>query len=150
MMLSVRRATLSLSKEKEGSIMILITGATGTIGRPLIEVLGTAGADIRAVTRKGQAAGLPDGVEVVAGDPSRPDTIAPFLEGITGLFLHPRTVGDAAVGELLALAREQGVKRVVVLSAINVDDDPALQPSRYNGDRNKEVEDAAVASGLDG
>src|SRR6266511_4399616 len=149
MMLSVSRATLSLNKEKEGSIMILITGATGTIGRPLIELLGTAGADIRAVTRNPQAAGLPDGVEVVAGDPSRPDTIAAALRGVTALFLHPRAVGDAAASELLALAQEQGVKRAVVLSAINVDDDPALQPSRYNGDRNKEVEDAVIRSGLE-
>ena len=38
---------------------------------------------------------------------------------------------------------------MVALSAINVDDDLDKQPSRYNGDRNKEVEDAAVASGLE-
>jgi uncharacterized protein YbjT (DUF2867 family) len=86
--------------------MILITGATGTIGRPLIDLLVREGADIRAVTRKGQAAGLPAHVEVVAGDPSRPDTIAAALRGVSALFLHPRAVGDAAVGELLALARE--------------------------------------------
>jgi len=115
--------------------MILVTGATGTIGRPLIEVLSTAGVDIRAVTRKGQAAGLPAHVEVVAGDPSRPDTITPALRGVTALFLHPRAVGDAAF-ELLALAREQGVKRVVALSAINIDDPLDQQPSRYNGDHN--------------
>src|SRR5438093_101748 len=128
--------------------MILVTGATGTIGRPLIEVLSTAGADIRAVTRNPQATGLPAHVEVVAGDPSRPETIAPFLEGVTALFLHPRAVADAAF-ELLALAREQGVKRVVALSAMNVDDPLDEQPSRYQGDRNKEAEDAAVASGLE-
>jgi uncharacterized protein YbjT (DUF2867 family) len=128
--------------------MILVTGATGTIGRPLIDLLAGEGAEVLAVTRNPQAAGLPADVEVVEGDPSRPDAIAPFLEGVTALFLHPRAVGEAAAGELLALAQEQGVKRVVVLSAINVDDDLAEQPSRYNGDRNKEVEDAAVGSGL--
>jgi uncharacterized protein YbjT (DUF2867 family) len=48
----------------------------------------------------------------------------------------------------VARARERGVKRVVALPAMNVDDDPAEQPSRYQGDRNKEAEDAAVASGL--
>jgi uncharacterized protein YbjT (DUF2867 family) len=131
-----------------GSHTILVTGATGTIGRPLIDVLVGEGARVRAVTRNPQAAGLPAEVEVVEGDPSRPDMIAPLLEGVTALFLHPRAVGEAA-GELLALARERGVKRVVVLSAINVDDDLAEQPSRYNGDRNKEVEAAAVGSGLE-
>jgi uncharacterized protein YbjT (DUF2867 family) len=127
--------------------MLLVTGATGTIGRPLVELLLGEGAKVRAVTRNPPAAGLPADVEVVAGDPSRPDTIAPFLEGVTALFLHPRAVGTPAV-DLLALARERGVQRVVALSAMNVDDDPAEQPSRYNGDRNKEVEDAAVGSGL--
>ena len=127
--------------------MLLVTGATGTIGRPLIDALLNQGAKVRAITRNPQAAGLPAEVEVVEGDLSRPDTIAPFLEGVTALFLHPRAVGTAA-GELLALAREQGVQRVVALSAINVDDPLDQQPSRYNGDRNKEVEDAAVASGL--
>jgi uncharacterized protein YbjT (DUF2867 family) len=106
------------------------------------------GADIRAVTRNPLAAGLPAHVEVVEGDPSRPDTVAPFLEGVTALFLHPRTVGTPAV-ELLALAPEQGMKRVVTLSAMNVDDNLDEQPCRYRGDRNKEVEDAAAGSGLE-
>jgi uncharacterized protein YbjT (DUF2867 family) len=127
--------------------MLLVTGATGTIGRPLIDVLVNEGVKVRAVTRGPQAAGLPAGVEVVEGDLSRPDTIASFLEGVTGLFLHPRAVGPAA-GELLALARQRGVQRVVALSATNVDDPLDQQPSRHRGDRNKEVEDAAVASGL--
>jgi uncharacterized protein YbjT (DUF2867 family) len=128
--------------------MLLVTGATGTIGRPLVDLLAGEGAEVRAVTRDPQAAGLPAHVEVVKGDPSRPDTIAPLLEGVTALFLHPRAVGTPAV-ELLALAREQGVKRVVTLSAMNVDDDLDEQPSRFRGDRNKEVEDAAVGSGLE-
>jgi uncharacterized protein YbjT (DUF2867 family) len=127
--------------------MILVTGATGTIGRPLIDVLINEGVKVRAVTRDPRADGLPAGVEVATGDLSRPDTIAPLLEGVTALFLHPRAVGLAA-GELLTLARERGVQRVVALSAMNVDDPLEEQPSRFNGDRNREVEDAAVASGL--
>ena len=127
--------------------MLLVTGATGTIGRPLIDALLNEDVKVRAVTHDSQPANLPAGVEVVEGDLARPDTIAPFLEGVTALFLHPRAVGLAA-GELLGLARERGVRRVVALSATNVDDPLDQQPSRYNGDRNKEVEDAAVASGL--
>jgi uncharacterized protein YbjT (DUF2867 family) len=128
--------------------MLVVTGATGTIGRPLVDVLVAQGAEVRAITRSPLAAGLPAGVDVVEGDPSRPDTVAPFLEGVTALFLHPRAVGTSAV-ELLALARDREVRRVVALSAMNVDDDLDEQPSRYRGDRNKEVEDAAVGSGLE-
>jgi uncharacterized protein YbjT (DUF2867 family) len=128
--------------------MLLVTGATGTIGRPLIDVLLNQGAKVRAVIRDPQTANLPAEVELVQGDLARPDPIAPFLDGVTALFLHPRAVGLAA-GELAALARQRGVERVVALSATNVDDPLDQQPSRYNGDRNKEVEDAAVASGLE-
>jgi uncharacterized protein YbjT (DUF2867 family) len=127
---------------------ILISGATGAVGRPLIDLLSAAGADIRAVTRNPQAANLPTGVEVVEGDPSQPATIADALRGVTALFLNPRAIGKAA-DELLRLAREQGVKRVVAMSALNVDFDLARQPSRLHGEYNKEVEAAAVASGLE-
>src|SRR4030095_17244102 len=70
------------------------------------------------------AADLPAEVEVVEGDLSRPESIASALTGVTGLFIHPRAVGNA-IGELLKVARERGVKRVVTLSAMNVDDDLA-------------------------
>jgi uncharacterized protein YbjT (DUF2867 family) len=90
---------------------------------------------------------LPAGVECVTADLARPESLAGALDGVSVLFVHPRAVGDSA-GKLLAMAAEHGVRRVVVLSAINVDDDPAYQPSRANGDRNKEVEDAVTGSGL--
>nr|WP_203453412.1 NAD(P)H-binding protein [Jiangella aurantiaca] len=125
-----------------------MTGATGTVGRPLVDLLRVAGAHVRAVSRDAAAAGLPAGVEVVDGDPARPDTVAEALDGVTSLFLHPRAVGDAAA-ELADLARRRGVRRIVALSATNVDDDPSEQPSRYAGDRNREAEDAAAGSGLE-
>jgi uncharacterized protein YbjT (DUF2867 family) len=128
--------------------MILVTGATGTVGRPLVELLAAERVAVRAVTRHPAAAGLPAGVEVVEGDPSRPTTIVPFLKDASGLFVNPRSVGPAA-GELLALARERCLERVVTLSAINVEDPLGEQPSRFNGDRNKEVEDAVTGSGVE-
>lgn len=128
--------------------MILVTGATGVVGRPLLDLLTAAGAEVRAVTRTPYAAGLPAGVDVVQGDPAHPATLAPALRGVTGLFLNPRALGTAA-GELLRLARDQGVRRVVALSALNVDFELARQPSRLRGEYNKEVEAAAVASGLE-
>ena len=129
--------------------MILVTGATGTIGRPLVHLLSSAGERVRALARYigTQPDASPSGLEVFLGDLSRPQTIAAALHGVTALFVHPRAVGQAAP-TLLALAGEYGVKRVAVLSALNVDDDPARQPSRANGDRNKEVEDAVTDSGM--
>jgi uncharacterized protein YbjT (DUF2867 family) len=131
----------------EGLIMILVTGATGIVGRPLIDLLLGEGAEVCAVTRDAQAAGLPAEVRVVEGNPSRPDTIAGSLAGVATVFLHPRAV-RAGAGELLALARERGARRVVALSSINVDDELDSQPSRHQGDLNKEADEAAAASGL--
>jgi len=128
--------------------MILVTGATGNVGRVLVHLLDDAGAAVRAVSRSPHAAGLPARVDVVGSDPARPETVIDAFGGVSAIFLNPRAVGGAAPG-LLALAAEHGVKQVVVLSAINAEDDPARQPSRYRGDRNKETEDAAIASGLE-
>jgi uncharacterized protein YbjT (DUF2867 family) len=129
--------------------VILVTGATGTIGRPLVHLLSSAGEQVRALARHigTQLDGSAPGVEVVRGDLSRPETIATVLHGVTSLFVHPRAVGPAAP-TLLGLAAEHGVKHVAVLAALNVDDDPVRQPSRFNGDRNKEVEEAVTGSGL--
>ncbi|MFE3450057.1 NAD(P)H-binding protein [Nonomuraea sp. NPDC059194] len=132
--------------------MILVIGATGTIGRPLIDLLAGANTKVRAVTRTTAPAVLPATVpatvEVVIGEPSRPSTLAGHLDGVTALFLHPRAVSEAAA-ELVALAKKHGVRRVVALSAINIDEPLDHQPSRFRGDRNKEAEEAAVASGLE-
>ncbi|MGY2093569.1 NAD(P)H-binding protein [Nocardia gipuzkoensis] len=119
----------------------MVTGATGTIGRPLIDTLVAAGRQVRAVSRR-PVADLPEGVEVVS-----PDAVEVAMPGVESLFVHPRATKDH-IGELLKLAAVCGVDRVVVMSAINADDEPAHQPSRYNGDRNSEVERAVVASGL--
>lgn len=126
----------------------MVTGATGNVGREVVNLLIEEGEKVVAVTRDPGTAVLPTDVEVVEGDPSRPGTLASSLRGVTGFFINPRAVGDAAV-ELLALAREQGVKRVVAMSALNVDFDLARQPSRLRGVYNKEVEAAAVRSGLE-
>jgi uncharacterized protein YbjT (DUF2867 family) len=112
--------------------MILVTGASGTVGRPLVELLVAAGVKVRAVARN--PAGLPGIVEVVD---------KPVLEGVTGLFANPRAVDE----RLVEAAKAAGVTRMVALSAVNVDD--ADQPSRSRGDRNREVERAVTASGVD-
>lgn len=114
---------------------ILVTGATGLVGRLVVEELVGRGVSVRAATRRPAAADLPDGVTVGDG-----------LDGVEAVFLHPRAVGD--FDDFLAEARWHGVRKVVALSAMNVDDPLDEQPSRSVGDRNKEAEASAVASGL--
>jgi uncharacterized protein YbjT (DUF2867 family) len=118
---------------------ILVTGATGNVGRPLVDHLVNAGAHVRAVTRNPDAA--PTGTEAVR-------SAVDGLHGASVVFLNSRALG-ADLGPVVAAAHRAGVRRLVALSAINADDDFARQPSRMRGDRNREVEQLAVRSGLE-
>lgn len=120
---------------------ILVTGATGNVGRPLVTQLAASGVDVRAVTRDPSGADLPPGV---ARYRSALDAVA----GSDAVFLNSRALGDRLHATVEA-ARAAGVQRMVALSAINADDDFARQPSRVRGDRNKEVDELAAGSGLE-
>jgi uncharacterized protein YbjT (DUF2867 family) len=122
-------------------VTIVVTGATGNVGRPLVSDLAAAGARVRAVTRTPEAAGFPDSVEAVY-------SAVDALPGAAAVFLNSRALGGE-LADVVALARRSGVTKLVALSAINADDDFSRQPSRFRGDRNKEVEQLAVDSGLD-
>jgi uncharacterized protein YbjT (DUF2867 family) len=63
------------------------------------------------------------------------------------VFLNSRALGDR-LADVVAAARDRGVGKLVALSAINADDDFSRQPSRVRGDRNKEVEQLCIDSGL--
>ncbi|MEU8985370.1 NAD(P)H-binding protein [Streptomyces sp. NPDC048558] len=93
--------------------MIVVTGATGNVGRALVERLAAADRPVRALTRDPQRAGLPAGAEVVRFEPDRP---AALFEGATRLFLYVQAVGEQAPA-LLAAARAAGVRHVVLLSS---------------------------------
>ena len=128
--------------------MILITGATGNVGRPLVAQLLARGAKVRAISRHPDTAGLPDAAEVVQADPGRPESLDGCFDGVTAIFLNARAVTTAAP-EVVTLAGRAGVARAVALAAGNVDEDHARQPSRWRGDLNAELEQAVIASGLD-
>jgi len=119
---------------------IVVTGASGNVGRPLVSQLSAAGARVRAVTRTPNTAEFPDGVEAAS-------SAVGALSGASAVFLNSRALGDD-LADVVALAKRSGVTKLVALSAINADDDFSRQPSRFRGDRNKEVEQLAVDSGL--
>jgi uncharacterized protein YbjT (DUF2867 family) len=119
---------------------IVVTGATGNVGRPLVAELVAAGARVRAVTRAPRTAGFPSRVEVVG-------SAADALPGASAVFLNSRALGEQ-LPTVIEQCRGAGVTKLVALSAINADDDFSRQPSRFRGDRNKEVEQLAVESGL--
>ncbi|MEU9152984.1 NAD(P)H-binding protein [Streptomyces sp. NPDC048417] len=93
--------------------MIVVTGATGNVGRALVGRLVAAGRPVRALTRAPERAGLPDKAEVVE---FRPDDQGALFEGADKVFLYVQGAGGR-MPELLEAARAAGVRQVVLLSS---------------------------------
>jgi uncharacterized protein YbjT (DUF2867 family) len=67
--------------------LILVTGATGNVGRQVVSQLIGPGVRVRALTRNPDSAGLPRELDVVRGDLSMPGTLDECLVGVEGVFL---------------------------------------------------------------
>jgi uncharacterized protein YbjT (DUF2867 family) len=100
--------------------MILITGATGTIGSAVVRLLAARGEQVRAMTRDPSKAQAWPGVEAVRGDFDDDASLARAAVGASRLFLlsAPGPSVSRHDEAMLAAARAAGVRRVVKLSAI--------------------------------
>ncbi|MFJ6012269.1 SDR family oxidoreductase [Streptomyces sp. NPDC092952] len=124
--------------------MILVTGATGNIGRALLNELHlTGGAPVRGLTRDVGRASFPEGVEAVEGDLARVESLKGALDGgVRSLFLP---VGRGADAEVLAAAREAGVEHVVLVSSITVRTHPHLPQAGANLAVERVLQDSGMA-----
>ncbi|MFB7596688.1 NAD(P)H-binding protein [Streptomyces sp. NPDC056160] len=126
--------------------MIVVTGATGNIGRPLTQALAEAGQHVTAVSRR--SAAVPDGVRHVAADLAEPVGLRPALAGAKALFLllsgdlHAAGADPAAI---IGEAAGSGVRRVVLLSTQGVVTRP-FGPTRM---AMRALEDKLRGSGLE-
>ncbi len=102
---------------------ILVTGATGRVGRHVVDHLVQRGANVRALVRDPSKADFPASVEVVQGELLDLDALRRAFAGVRTLFLLNAVAGDEFTQALITLniAREQGVDRVVYLSVIHSD-----------------------------
>ncbi|MER5729842.1 NAD(P)H-binding protein [Streptomyces sp. NPDC002138] len=128
--------------------MIVVTGATGNIGRTLVALLAEAGEDVLAVSRRPRPEGLPAGVRHAQADIGDSASMRPALEGADALFLllggelnghgeDPNALIDVALGA--------GVKRLVLVSSqIN-----STRPEALSHTRLRAFEAAIRASGVD-
>jgi uncharacterized protein YbjT (DUF2867 family) len=125
---------------------ILVTGATGNVGRPLVTGLLAEGARVRALTRDPARAGFPPGVTVAGGDYAAPGVLTEAARGADAVFVNIGALREHAV-QLIAAARGAGVRKIVMLSSIAVRDDGDQVLSV--GRQHKAVEDAVKAVGAD-
>jgi uncharacterized protein YbjT (DUF2867 family) len=104
-------------------VRVLVTGATGNVGRLVVEqlvaasALSSGGVQVRAMSRNPHEARFPESVEVVFGDLTDPAGLSRVLAGVDRMYLFP--VASTA-RQVVGLAREAGVERIVVLSSLAV------------------------------
>lgn len=99
---------------------ILVTGATGNVGRQVVSQLLATDVRVRAMARRPGSAGLPRQVEVVRGDLTVPTDLDRCLDGVDAVFLM-WCAPDAAVAPALErIAKHAG--RIVFLSNLTVRD----------------------------
>lgn len=130
--------------------MIVVTGATGNIGRPLTRALAEAGQQVTAVSRHAATAKVPvqEGVRHVAADLAEPAGLEPALAGAKALFLL--LSGDlhatgANPADIIAVAEAAGVRRIVLLSTQGV----ATRPFGATRIAMRAPEDVLRESGLE-
>jgi uncharacterized protein YbjT (DUF2867 family) len=102
---------------------ILVTGATGNVGRQVVDQLVKRSADVRALVRDPAKANLPAGVSVAQGDLLDVDSLRSAFAGISTLFLLNAVGADEFTQAVTTLnvAREVGVERLAYLSVIHSD-----------------------------
>lgn len=106
---------------------ILIIGATGNVGAPLVVELLARGEKVKAATRSLNSR-LPAGVEAVHLDLSNPDTIEPLLHDVDRIYaMEPTGSTDslATLAPVIEAAARHGIK-VVLQSAMGVDTDDSI------------------------
>ncbi|WP_327141749.1 SDR family oxidoreductase [Nocardia sp. NBC_01327] len=127
--------------------MILVTGATGTVGRAVIDRLRVLGTPVRALVRRPETANLPADIDVVRGDLGAPESLAAALDGVDSVFLLSAgpeiPVHDANVA---AAAIRAGVRHLVKLSSGRAGDEAATDPIPA---WHRAGEQAVRASGID-
>lgn len=129
--------------------MILLTGATGTVGSALSARLGERDVPVRALAHTSSSRDVLEGrgIEAVDGDFDHPHTLERALEGCERLFLLSPPHPDQPAREKAAIdaAKRAGVRHVVALSVMGADRSSPSPFARWHA----EIDDHLVDSGLE-
>jgi uncharacterized protein YbjT (DUF2867 family) len=117
--------------------MILVTGATGTVGSEVVKRLSAHGIKARAVTRdlrKAKANSLPH-VEFVQGDFDDAESMRPACSGVDRAFLLTNSTARAEEQQIafVRVAQQSGLRHIVKLSQLHADPSSPQRFLRYHG-----------------
>lgn len=125
--------------------MILVTGATGNIGRELTRELATTDVELRLLVRDpARAAALPEHAERVVGDLDEPATLTAAFTGVDALFLLTQGIGTDRTTAAVAAAEAAGVRHIVHLSSLHVTLDPIPAMGRWHHERERIVRASGI------
>lgn len=123
----------------------LITGATGAIGRQVVNQLIAIGVEVHALSRKPDRANLPDGVKVFGGDLTTNHLQDEVFDGVKRVFLFP---AEGDVSPFLVKAKAAGVEQLVVLSSLAAAAEFPRDLNSTSYRHHRAVEQAVEASGI--
>ena len=130
--------------------MILVTGATGTVGSEVVRQLVATGERPRALVRDPATARqrLGDQVEHVVGDLDRPETIAAALAGVDRVFLLTTQSSRQPEWEraVIGAAARTGVGQLVKLSVFRANEQSPLQVARQHGQAERVLAQSGLAA----
>jgi len=141
--------------------MILVTGASGYVGNNLVRRLVAVGKPVRAMVHspakaEARLADVRDRIEIVKGDVTRPETLAPLMDGVSAV-VHLVAIAIESGGatyeaintqgtiNVVEAARAAGVRRFVNMSQNGAD---SSLPYRFLASKGR-AQDYVAASGLD-
>jgi uncharacterized protein YbjT (DUF2867 family) len=125
--------------------VILVTGATGTVGREVVALLLAAGKPVRGMTRDAARAKFDPRVEAVQADFASPETLAKAVEGVERVFsltLGPQTGTHERA--LAAAAKAAGVRHMVKLGAMGGDGETSNAIRRWHEEGEQAIKDSGV------
>jgi uncharacterized protein YbjT (DUF2867 family) len=132
--------------------LILVTGATGTIGRDVVKELARRGAKVSAGVRdKAKASTLfPPEVELVEFDFENAGTLSNALKGVTKLFVLPPLIPNQTetVNRLIDVAKKSGLKKIVKLSAIGTETELSFTVGNLHAATDQYIRESGVAHTL--
>jgi uncharacterized protein YbjT (DUF2867 family) len=126
--------------------MILVTGASGTVGKAVLNEVARSGAKHKAMYRSTEeAAKAPAGTSTVVADFGKKETLAPALQGVESVYLVCSPIPDLVQleGNVIDASAAAGVKHIVLNSALGAGDYAKSFPSWH-----RKVEDKLKSSGI--
>jgi len=125
--------------------MLVVTGATGNIGRELVRELDTAGAEFRILVRDpARAAGLPASARRCTGDLGDPAALRAAMTGASRLFLLTPGIATEHTRIAVAAAAAAGVRHIVHLSSVYVSGDPVPAMGRWHLEREQIIRASGI------